>query len=254
VPDHVGQRLLDDSVDGGGDAGWEVTGGHVEVDLEPAATDALDQLGEMADPGGVVAVGAAEQVEEAVHVGERLAPGLLDGGERVGRDPGLGALPGAAGLESDQGERVRHRVVQVASDPLALAGDRVTRGPVGCQLRRHPAVRRDAEHPAGRPGSHDDHHVDDQVGHVDPGARQVVGEAAEQDEHEPDKAGPQPGVPAEGGEQEQQHQERRRDRGRPGQRLEGETHRGEGDAEQRRAAAQAHRGHDQQVGQRVAER
>ena len=72
---------------------------------------------------------AAQHAEQPADLGERLAPGVLDRGERALGAVGLRAREplGGAGLADHRGQRVADQVVQFARDPRALVGDRAGR-------------------------------------------------------------------------------------------------------------------------------
>ena len=100
---------------------------------QPGASDVVHQrvegvearLGAELD---VVAV-AAHRAEQAAHLGERCAAGLLDAPERV---PVLGQrvgelVPDGADLEHHHAHGVGDDVVELAGDPRALLGHRDAR-------------------------------------------------------------------------------------------------------------------------------
>ena len=75
---------------------------------------------------------APQHPEQPARLDERLAPGLLDRGERLARRRLLGAEGVAlgAGLDDHHADVVGHEVVQLARDAGALLGHRL----VGAQL------------------------------------------------------------------------------------------------------------------------
>ena len=131
VLERVGQAFLDDAIGGEVDRPREREG--LAVDVQPdgkaGAADLLQQRVEAVEARlgrelDVVAV-AAHRAEQAAHLGERRAAGLLDAVERI-RVLGerLGKLvPDGADLEHHHADGVGDDVVELARDPRALLGD-----------------------------------------------------------------------------------------------------------------------------------
>ena len=75
---------------------------------------------------------APQHAQQPARLDQRLAPGLLDRGERLAGRVLLGTQGVAlgAGLDDHDADVVGHEVVQLARDPCALLGDRL----IGAQL------------------------------------------------------------------------------------------------------------------------
>ncbi len=131
VPDHVGQRLLDDPVRGQADrlrhrAEIPDGGGDVEFGPHPGLRDGGEQARQVVQARlrGLVglAVGGPQHPEQAAHLGERSArgggdlPELGDGGLGQALDP----VRGAVGLDGDHRHVVGDHVVQLPGDPGAF--------------------------------------------------------------------------------------------------------------------------------------
>ena len=68
----------------------------------------------------------SEHPDQTPHLGQRLCPGRLDGIERLERSVRVApqSLAGAPRLQHDDADRVGDGVMQLASDPRPLVGDR----------------------------------------------------------------------------------------------------------------------------------
>ena len=131
VLERVGQAFLNYSIGREVDRPWELEG--LAVDVQPhrkaGAADLFQERVEAAETRlgcqfEVFAV-AAHRPEEAAHLGERCAAGLLDASERI-RVLGecFGELvPDGADLEHHHADSVGDDVVELARDPRALLGD-----------------------------------------------------------------------------------------------------------------------------------
>ena len=135
VLERVGQALLDDPVRGEVDPARERERLAVDVQLDgqPGAADLVQQRVEAVEPGlrhelGLVPV-AAHRGQQAAHLGERGAAGLLDALSASRSSPSaVGQLvPDRADLEHHHAHRVGDDVVQLARDPCALLRHRDAR-------------------------------------------------------------------------------------------------------------------------------
>ncbi len=135
VLEGVGQPLLHDAVGAQVDAGGQrhplaLDG---ERDRQPRPLDLLDEDVDVLDArlglelGAVVL--AAQHAQQPARLDQRLAPGLLDRGQRLARRRLLGAQRMAlgAGLDDHHADVVRHEIVQLARDAGALLGHRLVR-------------------------------------------------------------------------------------------------------------------------------
>ena len=79
-----------------------------------------------------VARGLVEEPEEAAQLGERLAAGVLDRGDRLARALGRGVeeQPRGACLDGHDAQAVRDDVAEVGGDPRSLRGDGGARVPL----------------------------------------------------------------------------------------------------------------------------
>ena len=228
VADDVRQRLLDHPEDRGRDAGGDLTGFGVELDLEAAGAHLLHEAGQVLDARRVRRA-RAEQREEPLHVGQGIAAGPLDAGECLVGEGVLRALAGAPRLQGDQGECVGQGVVQVARDPGALGPGGLGRGSFRRQLGPDPAVGADPQQV--RPAAHTttiSTTLTTRSANRNSLGREVVDETTSQD-HPPAPRRPvrsEPYQPTER-EDEQQGEERRGHRRRADQRLEAEADRRE---------------------------
>ena len=126
-------------------------------------------------------VAAAQDAEQAAQLTERLAPGVLDGGDRCARALGIGrdGALGGGGLDEHDRDVVGDDVVQLARDPGSLAEHRrlLALGAVVLDLACllvEAAVERvaRAQHPAreGRDAHRHDRHPGDAADSRSPGA------------------------------------------------------------------------------------
>ena len=150
VATDVGERLLHRAEDRETDAAREPARrallglDHVEGDREALVADLGDQAGEVADarvrrtrlagPARLVLPHSlAQGAEQAAHLRDRVAGGLLDVGE--GRTRGVGVAvehPACgAGLDAHRGDAVGDHVVQLAGDAQPLVDDRLLPQPAG---------------------------------------------------------------------------------------------------------------------------
>ena len=227
----VGEGLLHDPV--GGQGG---TAGHRprftrdgKRHRQPGAACLVQQLAQLADarlrcpPGAAALLLSAQHAEQPAHLGEGLAAGGGDGGQRLPGPVRVGAerIRGAVGLHHHDADVVRDHVVQLAGDPgpLGRGGDlrlgipfplqpggpvlqaRVVRAAVAHRVTEYPGQQR-------RPGKQ--HGADSQpfqqavVDQADP-AEDAHRRAGQADGQSPDRGAPR-GI---GGQRVQQNQDGR---------------------------------------------
>ena len=101
-----------------------------QVHVEAPPARALDQRADVREARlrreRELLVVATQHAEHPPDLGQRLAAGAFDGGERRPCAVGLGrrATPGDRGLDDHRAQRVGDDVVQIGRDALALVGDR----------------------------------------------------------------------------------------------------------------------------------
>jgi hypothetical protein len=172
----VGQRLLHHPVRGQLGASGQRPGRSVQAERHRHARvpRLLDQLAELVQAGQRGQAGplvpGAQHAEQAAHLGERLAPGVRDRGQRLGHPIRVGAQHVArpVGLHHHHADVVRDHVVQLAGDPGPLGG----RGDQGLLVAlalqpgravfqrgqvRAPVAHGVAEHPRDQRGPAEDH-------------------------------------------------------------------------------------------------
>ncbi len=201
VLERVGQPLLDDAVRGEVDRARERE--RLALDVEPdgqaGSADLVRERLEPVEPGlrrelDLVPV-LAHGLEEAAHLDERGAAGLLDALERLAVLIELGGklVPYRSGLEDHDADRVGDDVVQLARDPGALLGHRDPRRGVALALGLERAVlgglghlRALAHGDPREPAEREEERDEDELGRV--GVRCVVDDRprAEEDDREPD--------------------------------------------------------------------
>jgi hypothetical protein len=151
VAERVRQRLLHDPVRGEVDARRQLDRIALDavLDRQARVADLLDEPAERRHPrlrrerGQLVR--AAEHPEQAAHLGERGAAGLLDGQQRLALALLLGRQqpPDGPGLDGHHRDAVGDDVVQLARDPLPLLRDRPLRLGLAVELgARRPLPRR----------------------------------------------------------------------------------------------------------------
>ena len=138
----VGQRLLDDPERGEIEARRQ--GPRFALDVErhgrSRRAGALDQRRQLREPGLGSELGArsvlAQDAEQAPHLAERVLGGLSDRGQRFPGERGVAIERGlgAVGLDRDHAQPVGDDVVQLASDPRPLLGDRELGGALALVL------------------------------------------------------------------------------------------------------------------------
>ena len=146
VLERVGQALLDDPVGGEVERAREREAARrrpAAAPAGPARPTSSSSASRPSRPGcgrelDVVAV-AAHRAEQAAHLGERRAAGLLDAARapRVSSRERVGQLvPDGADLQHHHADGVGDDVVQLARDPRALLGDRDRAPPPRARARR----------------------------------------------------------------------------------------------------------------------
>jgi hypothetical protein len=129
VPRRVRQRLLDDPIRHEARRGIDRrrVGEHERrSDVEPAGAEPLDEARQV-DQAGSCAVTRAEHSDHAADLLQRLASDVLGPVERLSGPSGVGReQPTRTGdVQHHDGQRVRHDVVHLARDALALGAGRV---------------------------------------------------------------------------------------------------------------------------------
>ena len=107
---------------------------------------------------------AAQHPEQPARLGQRLAAGLLDRGQRLARRRLLGAERVALGarLDDHHADVVGHEVVQLARDARALLGHRLVRAQLVLALEQLGARgERVGAQLAPADGAADEHHRED---------------------------------------------------------------------------------------------
>ena len=166
--ERVGQALLDDAVGREVDRGREREAARprrAACTGRPARPTSSSSASSRSRPGlrgelDVLAVGA-HRAEQAAHLGQRRAAGLLDAPQRVAvlRERLGEPVPDGADLEHHHADRVGDDVVELACDPRALLGDGDARrrlalplGLRGAQPPPPPPLGPLAQREAGQPG------------------------------------------------------------------------------------------------------
>ena len=146
MADHVGQRLLGHPVGRGLDRAGQRRAAppHAELDRDARGAAAFDQLVDVGEggrrPARRRAVGTgAQDVDQRAELVERVLARRLDRRQRALGQLGLlvDQVQGGPGLHVDQGQVVRHDVVELARDAQLLLA-----GPSSRLLRGAPAARR----------------------------------------------------------------------------------------------------------------
>ena len=195
VLERVREALLDDAIGGQVERRRQrhSVAPHVELDGKAGAPKGLQQRVEAAEAGlrsqlhvlGPLAHGA----EEAAHLAERVAAGLLDARERLPVPLQLGRqlVPHGPDLEHHDADGVRDDVVQLAGDPRALLRDGDTGRRLALPLRvigtrlRHLGVHGAlAQGQATEPRDREESRREDEV------ARRVVGVVRDDDRQRAD--------------------------------------------------------------------
>jgi hypothetical protein len=161
VAHHVGHRLLHHPEGGQVDAGWQAAGGGgvdpVDRHVESGRPRALDQRGQVGQPGGRLAgrrLAHAQDVEHRAQLAQRVAAGVADDGQR--RAGLLGVLvqqvEGHPRLDGDEGDVVGQHVVELLGDaqPLLAGLAAGLLGPDGLGLRGLLAAAADQLDPGGQ--------------------------------------------------------------------------------------------------------
>ena len=190
VPERVGQALLHDSIGREVDRGGQRDA--LALDLQPhrkaRAPELLDQRVEAVEARmrgalGVLTV-ASHRAEQAAHLAQCRAAGLLDAPERLAVPLELvrEVVPDGADLKHHHADGVRDDVVELARDARALLGDCDTRRGLALplrlrrtQLRCVGALGSLAQDEAGEPADPEQHGREDDL------ARRVVGVVVDDD-------------------------------------------------------------------------
>src|SRR5437588_1521155 len=150
VLDRVRQAFLDEAVRGEIEARGELHGLALDAELDgkPGLARARDELVDVVEARlrreRRRLLGPPENADEAAHLRERLAPGLLHDEQGLALPLLLGKeeAPRSGGLHGHDADAVADHVVELARDPRALLGDRHARVLLACAFEPIGSLRR----------------------------------------------------------------------------------------------------------------